>query len=477
MRRFPKILLRLLGIFLALAVVGWLAISFIVSSLLDRDTVVGWLQEEYNMRVDLRELNVSLLGGSIDLSGLMISPRDKHADAGTPVASRPQSAGSQTRIMVRNMSVKVGLLNLLRKKLVINGVVVDGMEVSFLIERDGSPSLEPLFEKPEIVRGKANPKLAKVIVGQGGADPLGKQIALGDTGKPIEMDGFNISDIPLATSMDSLQIRNGVLYIKIRKNKNRIRVSDIQATLSSLDIDPENLTHHNSAHLEMDAKIDVMDRDRVVYYARMAVGTKGGIEPFDGETGLLNPDLAINMTLKKGSEIMSLPIIDRLTSALEKLRKAGLDVSDLEEVLVVDDDASVRISLLDGDIRTRAPWHIGLNGHQLLIEQDSWHNTGSDDHLINADLTFSSKVSDSALGRANKFLSELVGEELAVSVGEFLFSPVTREGRVYVPFVSSGDFNRPKVRPRVKLFDIKDALKGVTLGGENGNPGETLPDR
>ena len=71
----------------------------------------------------------------------------------------------------------------------------------------------------------------------------------------------------------------------------------------------------------------------------------------------------------------------------------------------------------------------------------------------------------------------MVGEELAVSVGEFLFSPVTREGRVYVPFVSSGDFNRPKVRPRVKLFDIKDALKGVTLGGENGNPGETLPDR
>ena len=122
-------MLRLLGIFLALAVVGWLAISFIVSSLLDRDMVVGWLQEEYNMRVDLRELNVSLLGGSIDLSGLMISPRDKHADAGIPVASRPQSAGSQTRIMVRNMSVKVGLLNLLRKKLVINGVVVDGMDL------------------------------------------------------------------------------------------------------------------------------------------------------------------------------------------------------------------------------------------------------------------------------------------------------------------------------------------------------------
>ena len=473
MKRFPKILLRVLGTLLCLAIVAWLVISLIVSSLLDRDAVVGWLEEEYNMRVDLRELKVSLLGGSVDLAGLMMSPRDEHADAGSPLPSRPQAAGSQTRIMVRKMSVKVGLLNLLRKKLVINRVFVDGLEVSFLIERDGSPSLEPLFEKPTIVRGKANVDREKnKQAGQQSA-----QATSGEAGKTIKIDGFDISKIPLATSMDSLKISNGVLYIKIRKNKNRVQVSDIEASVSNLDIDPENLAEHNSAYLTMDARIDVMDRDRVVYYARMAVGTKGEIEPFDKETGLLNPELAINMTLKKNSEIMSFPIIDRLTSTLEKLRKAGLDVSDLENVLVVDDDASVRITLIDGVVRTLVPWYIGLNGHQLLMKEDSWHNTGSDDHLINADLTFSGKVSDSALGRANKFLSELVGDELAVSVGEFLFSPVTREGRVYVPFVSSGDFNRPKVRPRVKLFDIKDAIKGVTLGKDNEVPGETLPDR
>ena len=88
------------------------------------------------MRVDLNELEVSLMGGSIDMVGLMMSPRDQHADAGSSVDSRPQASGSQTRIMVRKMSVKVGLLNLLRKKLVINDIIVDGMEVSFLIERD-----------------------------------------------------------------------------------------------------------------------------------------------------------------------------------------------------------------------------------------------------------------------------------------------------------------------------------------------------
>ena len=475
MKRYPKILLRVLGVLLCLVLVAWLVISLIVSSLLDRDSVAGWLEEEYNMRVDLRELRVSLLGGSIDLAGLMMLPRDQHADAGSPLESRPQAAGSQTRVIIRKMSVKVGLLNLLRRQLVINKVLVDGMEVSFLIERDGSPSLETLFEKPEIIRGKTNGELNMPKDRQAGTS--GDRGLPENTGEAIEIDGFSISKIPLATSMDSLEIRNGALYIKIRKNKNRIQVSDIEASVSNLDVDPENLAEHNSAYLKMDARIDVMDRDRVVYYARMAVGTRGDIEPFDRQTGVLNPELAINMTLKKDSKIMSLPIIERLTSTLEKLRKAGLDVSDLEDVLVVDDDASVRIALLDGVVRTHAPWYIGLNGHQLLMEQNSWHNTGSDDHQINADLTFSRKVSESALGRANKFISELVGDELAVSVGEFLFSPVTREGRVYVPFASSGDFNRPKVRPRVKLFDIKDALKGVTLGKDKEGPGETSPDR
>ena len=162
---------------------------------------------------------------------------------------------------------------------------------------------------------------------------------------------------------------------------------------------------------------------------------------------------------------------------LEKLRKAGLDVSALEGVLVVDNDASVRLGLRDSVVRSLAPWNIGLNGHQLLMEPGSWHNTGSDEHLINADLTFSRKVSDDALGRANKFLADLVGAELALSVGELLFSPVTRKGRVYVPFVSSGDFNRPKVRPRVKLLDITDAIKGAAVNGSVDLPGERLPDR
>ena len=93
MRRPLKILFRILGILLCLAFVGWLILSFIVSSLLDRDALVGWLQEEYNMRVDLKELDVSLMGGSIDMVGLMMSPRDQHADAGSSVDSRPQASG------------------------------------------------------------------------------------------------------------------------------------------------------------------------------------------------------------------------------------------------------------------------------------------------------------------------------------------------------------------------------------------------
>ncbi|MFP6874735.1 MAG: hypothetical protein VCA55_14635 [Verrucomicrobiales bacterium] len=475
MKRFRKILLRVAATLACLGIVALLVLSLIVSSFLDRDAVVGWLEEERNMRVDLGDIKVSLLGGSIGLTGLMMSPRDEYADAGSPVSSRPPAAGSQTRIIIRKMSVKVGLLNLLRRKLVINSVFVDGLEVSFLIERDGKPSLDPLFEEPEIVKGKPNADYhaeKKHSEGEAAGNSQRK-----DTKGTIEIDGFSVSGIPLATSMESLKVSNAAVYIKIRKNKNRIHITELEASISNLDIDPENLSAHNSAYLEVDARIEVMDRDRLVHYARMSAGTQGNIEPFDSGTGLLNPELVINVTLRKNSEIMSLPIIDRLASTLDKLRKAGLDVSALEGVLVVDNDASVRLGFRDSIVRSLAPWNVGLNGHQLLMKSGSWHNTGSDEHLINADLTFSRKVSDSALGRANKFLADLVGPDLALSVAELLFSPVTRKGRVYVPFVSSGDFNHPKVRPRVKLLDITDAIKGAAVSGSINLPGEHPPDR
>jgi hypothetical protein len=462
MKRFRKTLLRVMATLVCLGIIALLVLSLIVSSLLDRNAVVGWLEEERNMRVDLGDIKVSLLGGSIDLTGLMMSPRDEFADAGSPTESRSPATGSQTRVIIKKMSVKVGLFNLLRRKLVIKSVLVDGLEVSFLIERDGIPSLDPLFEKPAIVKGQLNADYdAEKKKGEGEATGNSQRE---DTKGTIQIDGFSVSGIPLATSMESLKISNGAVYIKIRKNKNRIHITELEASISNLDIDPENLSAHNSAYLKVDARIEVMDRDRLVHYARMSAGTQGNIEPFDSGTGLLNPELVINVTLKKGSEIMSLPIIDRLASTLEKLRKAGLDVSALEGVLVVDNNASVRLGLRDSIIRSLTSWNVGLNGHQLLMEPGSWHNTGSDEHLINADLTFSRKVSDSALGRANKFLADLVGPDLALSVAELLFSPVTRKGRVYVPFVSSGDFNRPKVRPRVKLLDITDAIKGAAVG-------------
>ena len=56
-------------------------------------------------------------------------------------------------------------------------------------------------------------------------------------------------------------------------------------------------------------------------------------------------------------------------------------------------------------------------------------------------------------------LSEIVGESVAGPVAELLFTPVTKDGRIHIPFVSSGDFNRPKVRASVALRDLADAVK------------------
>ena len=100
-----------------------------------------------------------------------------------------------------------------------------------------------------------------------------------------------------------------------------------------------------------------------------------------------------------------------------------------------------------------------INENRLLIDKEAWLNTANDEHLINASFTFSEKISNSTFTRANTVLSEIVGKSVAGPVAELLFTPVTKEGRIHIPFVSSGDFNRPKVRAAVALRDLADAVK------------------
>ena len=216
---------------------------------------------------------------------------------------------------------------------------------------------------------------------------------------------------------------------------------------------------HNSAYLELSGNLSVTGPKKEIQYASLNIQADGKIQPFDAKTGFLNPDLVTDITVKKGSRIMSLPIASKLASTLNQLEEAGLDMSVIEEILVVNEDSKFRLGLRNYDLRAVEPLPVMINGNRLLIDEEAWLNTANDEHLINASFTFSEKISNSTFTRANTVLSEIVGKSVAGHVAELLFTPVTKEGRIHIPFVSSGDFNRPKVRAAVALRDLADAVK------------------
>ena len=73
-------------------------------------------------------------------------------------------------------------------------------------------------------------------------------------------------------------------------------------------------------------------------YASFDLKADGTIQPFEASSGFLNPDLITSLTVMAGSKIVSLPIATRLASTLEQLESTGLDLSVIDDLLVVDNE-------------------------------------------------------------------------------------------------------------------------------------------
>ena len=106
----------------------------------------------------------------------------------------------------------------------------------------------------------------------------------------------------------------------------------------------------------------------------------------------------------EGSKIVSLPIATRLASTLEQLESTGLDLSVIDDLLVVDNDTTFSLGLRNYILRAVEPLPVLINGNQIILEKNSWLNTANDEHLINASFTFSDKISQKAFEKSYEYL-------------------------------------------------------------------------
>lgn len=445
--------LILILIFVAVCVA---ALSAFLSGKIDRDLIISYLESEKNIRVDIEDVSPSLILGEVNIGGIIIGPRDSNADKGLVAEQRSKPVPSKTRIKISNVSLKVRLVDLFLDKLSIKSIIIEDLDLAYSINEDGDHSLDSLLDPPKYIKGVLNPEYERKKKRR----ELAKSRWKLDSGlKNPDDDSFNASEVPMPTTLDELIIKGGRVAIKLDKSGNNVYFSKVKGSITDLDVDPQNLKEHNSALLGLEGNLKVMGSESNLEYASFDLKADGTIQPFEASSGFLNPDLITSLTVMEGSKIVSLPIATRLASTLEQLESTGLDLSVIDDLLVVDNDTTFSLGLRNYILRAVEPLPVLINGNQIILEKNSWLNTANDEHLINASFTFSDKISQKAFEKSYEYLSERVGKGVASAVSELLFTPVTKKGKIHIPFVSSGDFNRPKVRPSVELKDLADAIK------------------
>ena len=454
--KLPRITYKRVIIILIFAAIITAVLNGVLSSKINKDIIVGYLESEKNIRVDIDNVSPNILLGNVNVEGVLIGPRDSDSDQGLLIAERAKPAPSKTRIKISSASVNVSLMDFLFGKLSIRSLIINELDLSYSVNEEGNHSLDPLLDPPKYIKGLLNPEYERKKKRR----ELAKMRRKLDSGsEDLLDDSFNASEVPMPTTLDELIIKGGKVAIKLDKSGNNVYLSNIKGSIADLDVDPQNLKEHNSALLGLAGNLKVMGPKSDSEYASFDLRAEGSIQPFEVSSGFLNPDLVTRLTVEEGSKIVSLPIATRLASTLEQLESAGLDLSVIDDLLVVDKDSTFNLGLRNYILRAVEPLSVMINGNELTLEKNSWLNTANDEHLINASFTFSDKISGNAFEKSYDYLSERVGKGVASAVSELLFTPVTKNGKIHIPFVSSGDFNRPKVRPSVELKDLADAIK------------------
>ena len=193
-----KLVFWLLGGFLALLLTVVIVGIVIIKGYLREDTIVELFEKEYNCRVQIGEFAVDgIAPARVHLKNVWLAPRDGVADAGTPHSDRePLQQGAVIVLGTVDLVTSPG--DLLKKELNIQKLVVDGLNVNFLIEREGGTSLDPLFDPPKRVAGEPNEKYEEGMARRERNKERRKMAR--EEREKSEPETFNASDIPMPAS-------------------------------------------------------------------------------------------------------------------------------------------------------------------------------------------------------------------------------------------------------------------------------------
>ncbi|MGE8719943.1 AsmA family protein [Leptospira terpstrae] len=452
----------LLIVIIALVFAG----SFITPSFL-----VKQIESAINARAHVESVDINLFNvlSGIEIEGIILAPRDEVANKGTPLEER--KAKPKGLIQLGKADVKISFLALLTKTLKVNKIVLKKPVISLTMNEDGGNNLTSLFKTPKIVNGEKNPALSAEAIAEKKkeAEEEAKEKASSPPSGP-----FSIKDIPIALKMGLVGIQEGNIQVNMRKTGQQIQIQKLDLELMDIDIDGSDLESHNSIDVNFDADVTIIGRNKKEA-AKFILETDGKVVPFVVKTGLVNPKVIYEVTMKEDSFVSGFAAFDAIAGELPMMNQAGLKLDKLKEKAELKKDVSFKVEYSNGKVTFLDEPTFPTKNYDLQIIKGSYIVTTTNYHEMKMGMLYDEDESKKSLASLDEKIKQATkGQGDPKTLRNKIVGNLIKDERLFIPFRTYGDIRNPNVELGVGLGTLTDLIGGAVKEVIKGKAADAL---
>lgn len=420
--------------------------SWWIMSKMGPDVWVEQLEKNCDCRAHVGHAELSLLSSPARLRFLdvKIAPRD--AEVAKPLSDRAPLPEGSAPIAIPEIVFEVKLEDLMNKRLFVQNLRIISPVVREIQDDQGKGSLEALFRKPNKIQPEA---AQKPVPGPVAAKPESKPAVAKD-----KQD--------YAFSAHSASIERGL--ITVTNKKMQVKISELDLTLSDIDVDTTNLAEHNRVRASLSSLIEVMGEARIggvkrpVQLANVKLSGESNVVPMDPVTQSWAPTSTLKLTLAQGSVLAGhMTMGDVAGKEMKKLQEYGVDLSPVKIGGALLEPAIMDATFKNNRLTLRKHTRFALPEYEVVLHQSSWLDSAKDQHELELKLSCGASLQT----RLQKGIAKAkLGDSLASAVIKALSD---ERGRMTFDIESKGSLSEPSVRPKIDRL-LKNLIRGEGLG-------------
>lgn len=179
--------------------------------------------------------------------------------------------------------------------------------------------------------------------------------------------------------MGLVGIQEGNIQVNMRKTGQQILVQKLDLELKDIDIDGSDLGSHNNVNVNFDADVTIIGRNKKEA-AKFILETEGKVTPFVAKTGLVNPKVNYEVTMKEDSFVSGFAAFDAIAGELPALNQAGLKLDKLKEKAELKKDVSFHVEYSNGKVTFLDEPTFPTKNYDLQITKGSYIVTTTNYH-------------------------------------------------------------------------------------------------